>query len=251
MNDLATLKRAMDAPPDYAPAELDLSAIVAAGSRIQRRRRIIAGSVSAAAVAAILIGGTQLFPVRDTPHPTAAGPVAAGPAAAPSITPSVAPASHPADQDVPYGAVIDTGLTAKGGVWVLYAVRISEIPGTPFGIMLGIRQADGRITPSVEINETEGSAVAPGFHQGEGAQNVNGQDTPAFGYYVGQPHRIVAKVHGKQISARFRSWSKNPAVTVFWFRPADAAPNAAITGLAAYDRQGKKLAAGNPTFGLG
>jgi hypothetical protein len=251
MNDLATLKRAMDAPPGYTPAELDLGAIVAAGSRIRCRRRIIAGTASAAAVAAILIGGTQLVPGRDTPVRVAAGASSVAPSIGPSIGLASAPASSPADQYVPYGAVIDTGLTTQGGGWVLYAVRVSEVHTAPFGIMLGIRQSDGRITPSVQINETEGRALAPGFHEGEGPQNLDGRDTLAFGYYVGKPYRIVAKVHGKQVSARFRSWSENPAVTVFWFRTADAGPDAAITGLAAYDRQGQKLIAGNPTFGLG
>jgi hypothetical protein len=125
------------------------------------------------------------------------------------------------------------------------------MPDIPFGVMLGVRGPGGHITPSVEINETVGSALAAGFHEGEGSQNIDGRNTLTFGYYVGKPYRIGAKVHGKTVSAHFKAWSQNSSVTVFWFSTADAGPGQAVTGLAAYDRQGGKLPAGNPRFGLG
>jgi hypothetical protein len=232
MNDLSTLKRAMDAPPGYTPSELDLAGIVRAGGRLRFRRRLAAGSVSTAAVLAVLIGGSQLIPGSQTEG-------------------GVRPAN--ADQSGPIGTVIDTGLATTGGTWVLYGIRLNEkqLEGIPFGIMLGIRQADGRVTPSVEINETEGSALAPGFHVGELSQNLNGRDTLTFGYYVGRPHRIAAKVRGKQVSAGFKAWSEDPSVTVFWFNLTDAGPDTAVTGLTAYDSRGEKMVSGNPGFGVG
>jgi hypothetical protein len=237
MNDLSTLKKALDDPPGFTPRDLDLDGIMQAGSRLRRRRRVAVGSASAAVVAVLVIGGSQLVPAP-----------ASTPLQAP---PSTAASSSPANLDVPLGSVIDTGLATKGGEWVLYVIPITGDPGVQLGIMLGVRGPGGELTPVVEINKTDRPSLQPGFHEGEGAQNIDGRTTLTFGYYIGKPYRISAKVQGKPVSAHFKAWSADPSMTVFWFGPSDAGVEQAVIGMAAYDRRGKKMVAGNPAFGLG
>jgi hypothetical protein len=249
MNDISDLKRAMDTPPDYTPVDLDLGGIVQAGGRLRRRRRLAVGSAAAAAVVVVLVGGSQLIGGQQSPdRGTTMAPAAAPTPATPEPSPT-----RSADEGKPYGSLIETGLKTKGGVWVLYAVKIDEpsLPGTSFGIMLGVRPVSGPPVPVVVINETDGSGLAPGFHEGEGVSNLDDRDTVAFGYYVGKPKTIRAKADGRPVSAHLGTWSRNPSVTVFWFSPGDIGPGTKVTGLTAYDGQGKKMVSGRPGFGMG
>jgi hypothetical protein len=253
MNDLRDLKRAMQSPPGFTARELDLGDIMQAGGRLRRRRRLAVGSAAAVAVVALLVGGSQLIGGR--PVAGAGTPIAPGAGPAPTAGATARPDPAPSDPaaDKPLGDVIRTGLTAKDGAWVLYAVPVDEpaLPDTHFGIMLGVRQPGGHIVPSVESNEVTGSALAPGFHGGEASQVVDGRTTLTFGYYVGEPSRIQAKAEGRTITARTGVWSQDPSVTMYWFSTADAGPDARVTGVTAYDRRGKELPSGNAGFGVG
>jgi len=222
MTNLDQLKDAMAAPPDFAPRPIDLGTVMAAGGRIRRRRRLVVGAASGLAVAALLVGGfqfaaSQAAPERGRPAP-AAGPQA--------------------DNGV-LGEVIATG----SGKWLLYATPIdaAELPDTHFGLNLGLPGPDGRPVTVVTVNETKGSDRAPGFHAVEGAMEVGGHKTPAFGYYVGPAAKIVATAEGRTVTARQAVWSEDPSVVVFWF-DLDAGP---LSRLKAYDSAGQTLPAGN------
>src|SRR3569623_2663677 len=63
------------------------------------------------------------------------------------------------------GSVVDTGIKATDGTWVLYAVPIKEkvLKNTHFGLMLGRKLPDGTVTADVVTNETSGPDKAAGF----------------------------------------------------------------------------------------
>jgi hypothetical protein len=103
----------------------------------------------------------------------------------------------------------------------------------------------------VLVNETKGPDRAPGFHSGEGPMTVEGEQAPAFGYYVGPARRITVKANGKTVTAKQATWSDDPSVVVFWFDTARVKHGAALTGATAYDKAGKKLARGSAGFGVG
>ncbi len=121
------------------------------------------------------------------------------------------------------GDMIRTGLPARGGEWVIWAVRIDHpAAGQPSGT--------GIITGPPE-------SVTFGFMLGAG-MNVNGRDTPMFGYYVGAAEKITS--NGRR--AELRAWSEDDAVKVFWLKPGQPAGR-----LAAYDANGRQLPGGrNP-----
>jgi hypothetical protein len=229
MNDLDDLKAALNEPPDFAPRPLDVDAVMTAGGRIRRRRRLAIGATSGLAVAVLLVGGNVLVE-RTAPEGRGGQPVAAQPTAIPSGT---AP------------AVVRTGLIEGGGEWVLYTkpINIPELPGTTFVLVLGHSTAGGEPADAVVSNETSGSDTAPGFHAVQGAMEIKQGETPTFGYYVGPAAKITAKAGGKTLTA-----SQGPlddSIQAFWF---DAS---GITNLTAYDAAGRKLPAGNPEIGIG
>ena len=157
---------------------------------------------------------------------------------------SLSAAAAPTQPDV-LGDVIDTG----SGGWVLYAkaVDIAALPDTHFGIMAGHKNADGTLTDSVMANEAEGSDRAPGFHAVQGSMNVDGKQTPTFGYYAGSAAKITGTAKGKTVTAGQATWSEDPSVKVFWFDPAVSG----VGHLAAYGADGKKLTTGNSGIGVG
>jgi hypothetical protein len=81
--------------------------------------------------------------------------------------------------------------------------------------------------------------------------NVDGLDSPAFGYFVGSPARITASVKGHLASAHLAAWSKDPQVVFFWFDLKDFAPGMPVGELTAYDRNGRKLATTKTGLGVG
>ena len=113
--------------------------------------------------------------------------------------------------------------------------------------MAGRRTADGALTEDVITNETSGSDRAPGFHAVQGSMNVNGRQTPTFGYYVGAAKKITAKAHGKTLTAGQSTWSEDPSVRIFWFAPMVSG----IEKLTSLDKNGKRLPAGNAGVGVG
>jgi hypothetical protein len=129
-------------------------------------------------------------------------------------------------------------------------VREPSLPNTHFGVMVGRRMPDGTFTSDVISNETTGSDTAKGFHALQGTMNVNGEDVPSFGYFVGPAARFTAKVGGKTIEAGHARWSKDASVVMFWFDPARIGA-ASLTKLTAYGASGNKLPGGKTEFGVG
>jgi hypothetical protein len=248
MNHLDDLRDALQSPPGFAAGELDLGAIMAAGGRRRRAHRLAVSAASGLAVAVLLAGG-GLLAARDV----RGAPVPIPPAAeATHGSPSASPLPTDAGVRPPLGGVISTGLTAKHGTWVLYAVAVDEkaLPQTRFGIMAGRRMADGSFTSDVITNETSGAGTAPGFHAAQGPMNVDGEDVPAFGYYVGPAARITVAAGKKTVEAGLATWSEDPSVVIFWFDPAKIR-GAKLTKLAAFDRNGRRLYGKNAGFGVG
>jgi hypothetical protein len=212
-----------------------------------RKNRWLYAAGAAVACAGVLVAANVAF-ARD--HGAATPVMAGAPAATRSGAPSPAPSPTPTEPAAaPVGTVIDTGLRAKTGRWVLYLVSIKEtaLPKTHFGLMLGRRLPAGTLTADVVTNETSGSDLAKGFHAAEGSMDVDGGTTPTFGYYVGAATKITAKSHGRTVTAQQATSSKYPSVRVYWFAPGVSG----ISGLAAYDRAGTKLTAGNASIGVG
>jgi len=242
VNNLDDLKDAMHSPPDFEPRPLDLAGVMTAGSRMRTRRRFAVGSASALTVAALLVGGS-LLARHDTGTSTSTTSVApAGPGV-------LAPQTH----EGVIGELIDTGLLAGGAEQVIYGVPVegSPRPDVDFGFMLGRRLPDGSLEGDVMINETEAAAKAPGFHSPEAPMDVNGVAAPAFGYYVGPATKITVLADGHEVIAQQAPWSRDASVIVFWFDPAQAKADAELEKLTAYDKDGKKLPAGNNTFAVG
>jgi hypothetical protein len=247
MNHLDDLRDALQSPPGFVAGELDLGAVMAAGGRRRRVHRL-AASVAAGLAVAVLLAGGGLLAARDG----RAAPVPIPPAQATHGSPSPSPLPTDAGVRPPLGGVISTGLTAKHGTWVLYAVAVNEkaLPQTRFGIMAGRRMADGSFTSDVITNETSGSGTARGFHAGQGSMTVDGEDVPAFGYYVGPATRITVAAGKKTVAAGVAAWSEDPSVVIFWFDPAEIR-GAKLTKLAAFDRNGRRLYGKNAALGVG
>jgi hypothetical protein len=52
------VRETFSAPPDYAPRALDFDQIMVSGARLRRRRTVLIGVASAAALA-LIVGGAQ------------------------------------------------------------------------------------------------------------------------------------------------------------------------------------------------
>jgi hypothetical protein len=250
MNDLDDLRDALHAPPGFVAGSLDLATIMRDGGRLRRGRRLAAGSAAAVAGVALLVGGNQLI-AHDNPSPRTGA--AQAPASQLPARPVPDPATTGPTADA-LGEVIRTGLSAKQGEWVLYATAISDpsIPGTTFGVMLGVRKPNGELVEAVATNETEGSGMAPGFHALEGSMTIDAGRTPAFGYFVGEASKITVKAgDGAALTAHHQVWSENPGVVIFWIDPAKVPGGARVQQATAYDRNGGKLPAGHAGFGVG
>jgi hypothetical protein len=258
MNELDDLRHALHAPPDFAPRALDLDAIVARGGRLRARRRGAASAAAALTVVAVLVGGGVWVNHDRAAGPAPIAPADPGPAAQPRPTdgataqPDPAPTSFQQD-DQPLGTIVKTGMSSGGRAYVLYAVpvNLAGLPKVHFGVMLGLQATGSAPEAKVVINETTGSDRSPGFHTGEAAMNIDGADTPAFGYFVGPAARITASVHGKLLSAHLAAWSEDPQVIFYWFDLKDFAPGAPAADLTALDRTGRKLATTKSGLGVG
>jgi hypothetical protein len=209
----------------------------------------------AVACAGVLVAGNVAFAGRNGSDSVAGFSAGAGPSA-PVPTPTRSgdagtPDPDPSDGSAqkPLGRVIDTGLAAKRGKWVLYAVAVEEktLPKIHFGVMLGHRLGSGEVVGDIVTNETTGSDRSPGFHGAEGSMAVDAGQSPTFGYYAGPATRITGKSHGKTVTAKQATWSKDRSVVVYWF-PASVT---GVSGLKAYDKAGHVLPAGNTSIGVG
>ena len=149
--------------------------------------------------------------------------------------------------------MISTGIKDAGGELVFYGVWIhaQQLPGVSFGIMAGLRDSAGGLTPEVETNETEGSASSAGFHAVEAASSVGSPAVavPEFGYYAGPAAAITAREGGRQVRAHLARWSADPRIVIFWF--ALSSTGSAPHHLTAYSAAGHQLPAGNSAPGHG
>jgi hypothetical protein len=178
-------------------------------------------------------------------NPPSTNPPSTNPASTnpPSTNPPATnPPAKPTKATV-LGDIVKTGF----GDWVLFAtpVKAAELPKTHFGVMAG-RRSHGTLTGDVITNETKGSDKASGFHAVQGTMEVDGGQTPTFGYYAGPATRITGKAHGKTVTAGQAVWSEDASVIFFWFTPGTT-----VNSLAAYDKTGKKLPTGHSGVGLG
>jgi len=209
-----------------------------------RRNRWLYVAGAAVACAGVLVAANiAVARGRGSAAPITLGaPAAAASTAAPTPTPTTT-------ADLPIGGVVDTGLHAKTGTWVLYLVPITEprLPKTHIGLMLGRRLPSGGLTADLVTNETSGSDLAPGFHAGEGSMVVAGGNTPTFGYFVGSATKITAKAHGKTVTAGLATSKAYPGVRMYWFAPGVSG----ITGVTAYDKAGTKISAGAASYAVG
>jgi hypothetical protein len=233
---------------------LDTGEIMAKGRWIRRRRRLAAGSAGLAAAA---VAVTAISHLSAPSHPS---PVLARPRAVPtgSSGQATGPAPTVSGPSAREGRVIPAGAKDAVGELVFYGVRIHlrQLPGTTFGIMAGLRNASGGLTPVVEANETTGPDTAPGFHAVQSPSSTGSPAVaiPEFGYYSGPATTITARQGGRPVHAHLARWSVNSGIVIFWFsRQAGSAGSAgaALTGLAAYDAAGHRLPAGHPSPGQG
>ena len=227
MTDLEALRRALQAPPDEQFGELDVSKIMATGTRIRRRRRVLVGGGAMLATAAVLLalGGAAPTPPADTLT------------TAPPPPPSTAPYTPPSRP--PLGDIVYTGIKDDKGEVILYFVK-TDVPKVPFGLVAAHMTASGP-SSGVLNNETQRAGDAPGFHPIMGGNTETGTFLPVFGYFVGPAARIEAKVLGKTYRAQFARWSENPSVVVFWW-PQDVVPDQELLGRpVAYDANGRRL----------
>ncbi|BCJ55450.1 hypothetical protein Asp14428_69250 [Actinoplanes sp. NBRC 14428] len=205
---------------------------------LSRNRWILAAGVTGIAVAVAVTGAVAANAAQE-PAPRSTASAGEVPVSIPE--PPVAPDA--------IGTVIDTGIAAKQGTWVFAFVPVKdkELPQTDFGLMAGRRQASGAVSADVMVNEVVGPAKAPGFHGIEGAMEVNGEPTPAFGYYVGAAERITAKAGKRTVTAKIAAWSEDSSVKAFWFAPGTGE----VTDVRAFDAAGKALPAGHDVVAVG
>lgn len=218
---------------------------------LSRNRWILAAGVTGTAIAVVVTGAVAANAAQEDPAapPAAAAQKAADQKPAPREAAKAASTAQAPPAPAALGTVIDAGFAAKEGTWVIYAVAVDEksLPGTHFGVMAGRRLPGGSLTAGVMANEFEGSDRAPGFHAVQAGMEVEGEQTPSFGYYVGDATKITARAGGRTVTAKQAAWSEDAAVKIFWFDPAAGA----VSDLKAYDSAGRTLTAGNDQVGVG
>ncbi|MGI8446361.1 MAG: hypothetical protein ACR2MP_04070, partial [Streptosporangiaceae bacterium] len=239
--------------PALGSGALDACEAMAKGRWLRRRRWLAAGSAGLAAAAAVIAISHLSAPSHPSPvlaRPRAASTGSPGQAASPVPT---VPGPSPRE-----GRVIPAGAKDAAGELVFYGVRIHlrQLPGTTFGIMAGLRNASGGLTPEVEANETTGPDTAPGFHAVQSPSSTGSPAVaiPEFGYYSGPAATITARQGGRLVHADLARWSVNRGIVIFWFSRQSATAGTAgtaLTGLAAYDAAGHQLPAGHPAPGQG
>jgi hypothetical protein len=239
MKDLDNLKTALHTPPPEGFAALDTGAIMSAGKRIRRRRRVQSGAglVAVAAAVVLVVTGVNSF---KTETPVVAG----GPSLTTSAPPPLTTRDPAQESRVPLGDVIATGIFDPLGERVFYLVKVDapvELPDTHFGLMAGHRAADGTLSGELMSNEFKGSDRRPGFHVVDGGEIIRDQFVPVSGYYVGPVEKISSTVQGKPVQARLAQWSEDPSVVVFWFIEQDVASSKLLTPPVAFGKNSAKL----------
>jgi hypothetical protein len=220
---------------------------MAKGRWLRRRRRLATAGGSVCLAAAAFAAFTSISHLSRPPHV---------PALSPATSSGSAPGPGPGGSARPVreGQVISSGIKDAAGELVFYGVGIhaQQLPGVTFGIMAGVRDASGKVTPEAETNETTGSGAAAGFHAVASSASVGrpAVAVPEFGYYAGPATKITARKGGQLVQAVLARWSVNLGIVIFWF-PASTGPGSPLTGLAAYDAAGHQLPAGHTSSGIG
>ncbi|OXM71160.1 hypothetical protein [Amycolatopsis vastitatis] len=234
MNDLDDFRAALRQPPDEPFAEPDLARIMADGTRLRRRRRVLTGTAGIAAAAAVVLVVVFAVQLRQ-PAPA---PVAQPPSPQPALS-TAAPAPH-AEQ--PIGEVVGTGIRTSAGELVFYAraLDLPELPGVRFGLVAGFRSGTS-LQAVLVTNEFRGSDRSFGFHATDGGETLEGEVIPVFGYFAGPATKITTTVHGATVEAKLAKWTADPNVVIFWFNPDQVPDSASLTPLVAYDANGERL----------
>jgi hypothetical protein len=242
MNDLDALRAALHEPV-VDDDVLDLGEIMKKGGRIRRRRRLVTAAIGSATALVLVVGGVQAGQALGLYDPPPGGSVAA----------PGGPTDVPIQDGESWGAAIRTGIASGESEWAIYMIRIDEpaVPGTPFGVVAGVRSADGALTNEIVSNETEGSSREPGFHAVSGSMVIDVGRSPVFGYYVGPAAKIVGGKGDSMRVAEQAAWSEDPSIVLFWYDPKDLPKGWKATGLTAYDEAGTKLPTGNNGAGVG
>lgn len=237
MSDVDRLRAAMREPVEFAT--VDVERIMAAGTRIRRRRQLRNAATAVAGVAAVMVivvGGVDWL-----------RPAAVQPGVQPTLT--VTSPARPTSMSGKriYGHLVRTGSMDELGELVFYFYDLAEFatPDVRFGLVGARMSPEGRMFDFYATNETEGSGTAPGFH-GASIANGNGR-IPAFGYYAGPAAKITAVIDGKTVEAHQANWSEDPTIKVWWFDYSASEPS----DLAAFDGSGKPLPVGKSGFGRG
>ncbi|SFW51158.1 hypothetical protein [Amycolatopsis australiensis] len=233
MNDLDDFRAALRQPPDEPFAEPDLARIMADGTRLRRRRRVLTGAAGIAAAAAVVLVVAFAVQVRQ-PAPA--------PVAQPPSPVSVTPTASAPPAAAPMGDVVGTGIQTKSGELVFFAraVDLPELPGVHFGLVAGFRSGSS-LQSVLMANEIRGSDRSFGFHATDGGELAGNERIPVFGYFAGPAARITTTVHGRTVEAKLARWTEDPNVVIFWFDPAAVPNSGVLTPLIAYDAAGKRL----------
>ncbi|MEU5264879.1 hypothetical protein [Amycolatopsis sp. NPDC021455] len=233
MNDLDDFRAALRQPPDEPFAEPDLAKIMADGTRLRRRRRVLTGAAGIAAAAAVVLVVVFAVQLRQ-PAPA---PVAQPPRPALSTA-----ASAPTPTEQAIGDVVSTGIRTASGELVLYAraFDLPELPDVRFGLVAGVRSGTS-LQALMVTNELRGSDRSFGFHATDGGEIIGNQVIPVFGYFAGPAARITTTVHGATVEAKLAKWTADQNVVFFWFDPAQVPDSTSLTPLIAYDGNGKRL----------
>jgi hypothetical protein len=236
MNDLDDFRAALRQLPDEPFAEPDLARIVADGTRIRRRRRVLTGTAGIAAAAAVVLVVVFAVQLRQ-PAPA---PVAQPPSPQPALSTTAASPAPPAEK--PIGEVVGTGIRTRAGELVFYAraIDLPELPGVRFGLVAGFRTGTS-LQSVLATNEFRGSDRSFGFHATDGGENLDGEVIPVFGYFAGPAAKITTTVHGATVEAKLAKWTADPNVVIFWFTPEQVPDSASLTPLVAYDANGERL----------
>lgn len=233
MNELDDFRAALRQPPGEPFAEPDLARIMADGTRLRRRRRLLSGTAGVAAAAAVVL--VVVFAIqlrRPAPAPVAQPP------APPPVT--VSTPATPGDR--PIGQVVATGIRTHAGELVFYAraLDVPELPDVRFGLVAGVR-AGTSLKALLMTNEVRGSDRSFGFHATDGGEIIGDQLIPVFGYFAGPAAKITTTVHGRPVEAHLAKWSGDPAVVIFWFDPVAVPDSTVLTPLIAQDAGGRRL----------
>jgi len=232
--------------PDPQPPSLDLAAVIGAGRRIRRRRRLgRLGAVLAACVAAgSVIAGARGFAVSVFPGQS-------GPAAAPSAAPIDAQVA----EDPPANGKL-TLISSLPRPWttVAWATRHGEVCWATFStpVQGAAEDVDCPAWPRPEVPGSGGVAFGALVPDVALASSVPGNAWPVLGLTSPQAVRVVLTAFGKDVSASVVpvpvSAGKTVGVFVAWIRaPGNSFTSADVTSEAAYDKSGRIIAhASNP-----